>query len=296
MQYRHIYYSFLGFDQNLNNIQQNAALNFFNPKAGITYQFSPNSNIYASFAVGNHEPNRDEYVQSTPQSRPKPENLKDFEAGYRTQSGVFTGGLNAFYMLYKNQLVLTGALNDVGAQIRSNVKDSYRLGVEFDGRLKINNQLYWAATAALSSNKVKDFHQFLSNYDDGTTTEKVYPKADIAFSPDFVGSSEISFLPVKGGSIAFISKVVSRQYLDNTSTLSRSLDPYFVNSMRLSYNFSIRAVKNIGITLLVNNIFSAKYESNGATYPDIEGGQVLNYNYYYPQAPINFLAGLSLKF
>lgn len=296
LQYRHVYYSFLGFDEKLNNVQQNASLTFFNPKAGITYDISANSNIYASFAVGNHEPNRDEYVQSTPQSRPKAENLKDFEVGYRTQSGIFRGGLNGFYMLYKNQLVLTGALNDVGAQIRNNVKDSYRYGLEFDGRLKITNRLSWAATAAVSSNKVKDFHQFLANYDNGTTAEKIYSKSDIAFSPAFVGSSEISVIPVKGGSIAFISKIVSRQYLDNTATVSRSLDPYFVNSMRFSYDFSVKSVKNIGIKLLVNNLFSTKYEANGATYPDIEGGQVLNYNYLYPQAPRNFLASLSLSF
>ena len=136
-------------------------------------------------------------MQSTPQSRPKPENLKDFELGYRTQQGIFTGGINAFYMLYDNQLVLTGALNDVGDQVRSNVKDSYREGMEFDGRLKINEQLSWAATASLSSNKVKNFQQYLVDYDNNTTVEYTYKKTDIAFSPDFVGSSEISYQPVK---------------------------------------------------------------------------------------------------
>ncbi|CAN5515204.1 TonB-dependent receptor [soil metagenome] len=296
LQYRHINYSFLGFDQNLDNVQQSVGLTFFNPKMGITYQFTPQNNVYASFGVGNHEPNRDDYVQSTPQSRPKPENLKDFELGYRTQSAVFTGGINAFYMLYSNQLVLTGALNDVGAQIRSNVKDSYRAGVELDGRLRVNRQLSWAATASFSSNKVKNFHQFLYNYDDGTTIDNAFKKTDIAFSHDFVGSSEMAWKPVNNTEIAFISKYVSRQYLDNTSNLSRSIDPYFINSLRLNYNFSLRAVKNIGITVLVNNVFSKKYVSNGATYPDIEGGKVLNYNYFYPQAPANFLASLSIKF
>ncbi|HEY4194449.1 MAG TPA: TonB-dependent receptor, partial [Mucilaginibacter sp.] len=307
MQYRHIYYSFLGYDENLNNVQQQVHLDFFNPKAGITYQFNPQNNIYASFAVGNHEPDRDDYVQSTPQSRPKPENLKDFELGYRTQQGIFTGGINAFYMLYDNQLVLTGALNDVGDQVRSNVKDSYREGLEFDGRLRINEQLTWAATASLSSNKVKNFQQYLAA-DDGTTVEYTYKKTDIAFSPDFVGSSTISYKPVKNAEIAFISKYVSRQYLDNTSninppgylpsdpTSNRYLDSYFVNSLRMNYNFSIRSVKNIGLTLLVNNIFSEKYEANGATYPDIEGGKVVNYNYFFPQAPANFLLSLNLKF
>src|SRR6202000_3582819 len=158
---------FLGYDENLNNVQQQVLLDFFNPKAGITYQFNPQNSIYASFAVGNHEPDRDDYVQSTPQSRPKPENLKDFELGYRTQQGIFTGGINAFYMLYDNQLVLTGALNDVGDQVRSNVKDSSREGLEFDGRFKFNNWLNWNATASLSSNKVKNYNQALTDYDNG---------------------------------------------------------------------------------------------------------------------------------
>ena len=308
MQYRHIYYSFLGYDENLNNVQQAVHLNFYNPKAGITYQFDPQNQVYASFAVANHEPDRDDYVQSTPLSRPKPENLKDFELGYRTHQGIFTGGINAFYMLYDNQLVLTGALNDVGDQVRSNVKDSYREGLEFDGRLRINDQLSWAATASLSSNKVKNFHQYLTDYDDNSTVEYTYKKTDIPFSPDFVGSSTVSFKPFKGGEVDFISKYVSKQYLDNTSninppgypaadpTSNRYLNSYFVNALRLNYNFSIRSVKNIGLTLLINNIFSEKYEANGATYPDIEGGKVVNYNYFFPQAPANFLLSLNLKF
>ncbi len=311
MQYRHIYYSFLGFDRNLNNVQQEAILNFFNPKVGLTYKLNGHSNLYASFAVGNHEPNRDDYVNSSPASRPLPETLKDFELGYRISEGIFTGGINAFYMLYKNQLVLTGSLNDVGEAIRTNIKDSYREGIEVDGRLRVTKQLSWAANAAISSNKVKNFQQFLFNYDTNTNVETDYQKTDIAFSPNFVGNSEISFRPVKNGEIAFISKYVSKQYLDNTSNTNpagvpsagdnsfaqnRYLRAYFVNSVRLNYNFVIKSVKNIGITLLVNNIFSKNYESNGATYPDIESGQVVNYNYYYPQAPRNFLASLNLKF
>ena len=311
LQYRHIYYSFFGFDRNLNNVQQAVNLNFFNPKIGLTYKLNKHSNIYASFAVGNHEPNREDYINSTPASRPSAETLYDWEAGYRVSTGVLSAGINGFYMQYNNQLVLTGSLNDVGEAIRTNIKDSYREGIEIDGRLKVNKQLSWAANVAISSNKVKNFQQFLFNYDTNTNVETDYKKTDIAFSPNFVGNSEIDFRPIKNGEIAFISKVVSRQYLDNTSNTNapglvsagnnsfaqnRYLNSYFVNSVRLNYNFAIKSVKNIGITLLVNNIFSKKYESNGATYPDIENGKVMNYNYFYPQAPRNFLASLNLKF
>lgn len=308
MQYRHISYSFLGYNDYLQNVQQQVWLDFFNPKAGVTYQFDADNNVYASFSVGNHEPNRDDYTQSTPNSRPKPENLKDWELGYRTHRGIFTGSIDAYYMLYNNQLVLTGELNDVGDAVRSNVKDSYREGLEFAGTLNISPKLSWAATAALSSNKVKNFQGYYFNYDNNTQVEYTYKKADIAFSPDFVGSSTISYRPVTGAEIAFISKYVSREYLDNSSNVNppgygpadplsnRYMKAYFVNGLRLGYNFSTRFVKNVGVTLLINNIFSEKYESNGATYPDIEGGKVVNYNYFFPQAPINFLLGLDLKF
>ena len=314
MQYRRINYSFLGFDRNLNNVQQAAIMNFYNPKAGVTYNISNRSNVYASFSVGNHEPNRNDFTNSTPQSRPKSENLKDFEAGYRTGGKNYNIGVNGFYMLYKNQLVLTGALNDVGGSIRTNVDDSYRAGIELDGRVVIAPQLSWAANATLSSNKVKNYRQIYYNDDTQAYVEQQYDKTNLSFSPSFIGGSEISYSPVKNGSIALLSKYVSRQYLDNTSNnnpagfttspdvagnkyaVNRYLDGYFVNDVRLNYNFSVKGIKNIGVTLLVNNVFSTKYESNGATYAGIGGGVVNNYNYFYPQAPINFLAALNLRF
>jgi iron complex outermembrane receptor protein len=296
MQYRHIFYSFLGFDQKRNNVQEQASLNFFNPKGGITYLLNDNSNIYASVAVGNHEPNRSDYINSTPLDRPKPENLTDFELGYRVKGANFNAGVNGFYMLYKNQLILTGALDSVGEAVRTNVKDSYRAGIEFYGGIKITSTLNWAANATISTNKVSNFQQFLFNYDTNTNDLYQYTKTDIAYSPDFTSASTIAWHPIKNGEIAFITKYVSRQYLDNTSTLSRSLDGYVVNDLRLNYNFSIKGIKNIGLGLLVNNIFSKKYQSDGATYPDIESGKVVNYNYFYPQAPANFLFSLNLKF
>ena len=296
LQYRHIYYSFFGFDQNLNNVQQAVQLDFLNPKAGITYTLSNQSNVYASVAVGNHEPNRSDFVNSSPASRPKAEHLTDFEAGYRFSQSNFGAGINGFYMLYKNQLVLTGSLDDVGEAIRTNIPDSYRAGIEATAHVKIAQPLTWFVNASVSANKVKNFTQYLFNYDNNTLVPTTYAKADIAYSPNVTGASTISYQPCKSFELAFISKYVSRQYLDNTSTVSRSLNAYFVNDVRLNYNFSFKSVKNVGLGLLVNNIFSTRYQSDGATYPDIEGGKVLNYNYFFPQAPINFLASLSIKF
>ena len=296
LQYRHIYYSFFGLYQSLSNAQQQVQLDFFNPKAGITYEIDTHSNVYASFAVGNHEPNRSDFVNSTPQSRPKPENLKDLEFGYRFGTPLFSGSVNGFYMLYKDQLILTGALDSVGEAIRTNVKDSYRAGIEVSTRLKIAEPLSWYVSATWSANKVKNFEQFLQNYDTGTLDGAFFKNTDIAYSPNLVGSSTISYHPVKNTEIAFISKYVSRQYLDNTSTRSRSLDAYMVNDVRLNYNFNIKGIRNVGLGLLVGNVFGKKYQSDGATYPDIESGKVVNYNYFFPQAPANFLLSLNVKF
>jgi len=161
--------------------------------------------------------------------------------------------------------------------------------------VRIAQPLTWAATATFSTNKVKNFNQVLFD-ENGDPVNFNYTKTDIAYSPNFVGSSTISYQPVHNAEIAFISKYVSQQYLDNTSSVERALPHYFVNDVRLNYNFSIKGVKNIGVGLLINNIFSADYSSDGATYPYVDGGKTGSYNYWFAQAPVNFLASLNLKF
>lgn len=295
LQFRKINYNFLGFDNKLNNVEQSTSLNFFNPKFGLTYQINPTSNIYGSLAVANKEPNRDDYTQSTPTSRPKSENLKDIEIGYRFKGGRISGGANLYAMIYKDQLVLTGQINDVGAYIRSNVADSYRNGLELDASAKICSKLSWGITAALSQNKVKNFTEYIDDYDNGGQVVNNYSKTDLAFSPSFVGGSTIAFKPFQKAEIAFISKYVSQQYLDNTSNEARKLKAFFVNSIRLSYNLKVKGIKNIGFGLLMNNIFNELYASNGYTFSYISGGPVTE-NYYYPQAETNFLASVNFKF
>jgi len=296
LQYRRIGYSFLGFDRNLKSIQQLVNLNFFNPKAGISYKVSDRSNIYASFAVANKEPDRDDYVNSTPDSRPKPENLKDAEAGYRFSGQNFNAGINGFAMLYKDQLILTGAINDVGEYTRQNVADSYRAGVELDSKLQISKSIAWAFTASWSRNKIRRFTEFIDNYDTGNQARNDNKNTDIAFSPAFVGSSELSFTPFKNSGIAVLSKYVSKEYLDNTSHNDRKINPFFVNDLRLYYKTSSAGIKNIRLTLLVNNVFSKLYETNGYTFSYISGGAQSTESYYFPQATRNFLLSLSLKF
>jgi len=295
LQYRKISYKFLGFDQNLNNVTQNASLNFFNPKIGFTYQINAKDNFYASFSVANKEPNRDDYTQSSPTSRPKAENLKNIEAGYRFINNAISGGINIYSMNYKDQLVLTGQINDVGAYIRSNVAKSFRNGFELDATAKINSDLTWGLSAAFSENKVKNFKEYLDDYDNGGQIINNYSKTDLAFSPAFVGSSTLAFKAFDHAEIALISKYVSQQYLDNTANEARKLDAFFVNNLRLSYDLKLKGVKNIGLGLLVNNIFNKLYASNGYTFSYIYGGPVTE-NFYYPQAEANFLLSLNVKF
>jgi len=277
-------------------LDQNDQLNFFNPKFGLSYALNSSNNLYTSIAVANKEPNRDDYINSTPANRPSSENLLDIEAGYRFRGNRLTAGINTYAMMYNNQLVLTGKVNDVGEYIRQNVEDSYRYGIEADARIQINNKLSWSLTAAISDNKIKNFTEYSDDYDNGGQIVSSYRNTDLAFSPKFIGSAELGFQPFKKTEIALLSKYVSKQYLDNTGNSLRSLDAFFVNDLRLRYNTSFKGVKNIGLTLLVNNVFSELYEANGYTFSYMYGGAFTTENYYYPQAPRNFLLSLGLKF
>lgn len=297
LQYRRIAYTFLGYDRNLVQLDMTDYLNFFNPKFGVTYQLDDKSNVYASLAIGNKEPIRRDYVESSLESRPRPEHLKNIEAGYRVSGSNYTIGANGYAMLYKDQLILTGEINDVGGAVRENVPDSYRIGLELDARWQPVSSFTWSLTATASSNKIRNFTEFVDLYDYSGQQEIFYESTDIAMSPSFIGSNEFSYRPWGNAEIALISKYVSRQYLDNTSAAERSIDGFFVNNLRLAYNTSFKGLKNIGLTLLVNNIFNEKYEANGYTWGYLNAdGSRQHFNYYYPQAEANFLLGLNLKF
>lgn len=290
-QYRRIDYAITGIDHDLRDLTQDASFNFFNPKLGITYQLSSASNVYASYALANKEPVRSDFTDWPIEQTPKAEQLHDIEAGYRIRSQQFNLGVNGYAMLYKNQLVLTGQLNDVGSTLRKNVDDSYRIGLELDGRWAPAPWFAWGATVAYSQNKIKNFTEVVGD------VENFYPSTDISFSPDWVASSELSFKPWNPLELALLSKYVSRQYLDNTGNANRSIDGFFVNNIRVAYHTSFWKLKNVGLTLLVNNIFNEKYSSNGYTWGYyLSETDRVDYNFYYPQATANFLLGLNLKF
>ena len=291
VQYRHIDYAIAGIDNDLRDITQDARFNFFNPKMGITYQLSSASNVYLSYALANKEPVRSDFTDWPVGQTPKAEQLHDIEAGYRIRSQRFNIGVNGYAMLYKNQLVPTGQLNDVGSTLRTNVDDSYRIGLEFDGRWAPTRWFSWGATLAYSQNKIKNFTEVVGE------VKNFYKTTDISFSPDWVASSELAFKPWEPIELALLSKYVSRQYLDNTANTARSIDGFFVNNIRAAYHTSFWKLRNVGLTLMVNNVFNEKYSSNGFTWGYyVSETDRVDYNFYYPQATANFLLGLNVKF
>ncbi|GAA4411149.1 TonB-dependent receptor [Nibrella viscosa] len=296
MQVRTVGYSFLGFDNDFRNVQQDANLTFFNPKAGFTYTLNDRSSIYASYGVGNREPNRNDYTQSTPASRPKAETLHDWEAGYKSQTQRLAFTANLYYMKYRNELVLTGQINDVGAYNRVNIPNSYRAGIELEAGALLARQLRWNVNATFSRNKVQRFTEYLDNYDTGVQETRVYTNTDIAFSPTLIAGSQLLYTPVKGLEVGLLSKYVGKQYLDNTSNQNRKLNPYFVNDIRVIYTIKPRFMNEIAFTLLLNNVLNELYESNGYTFSYIAEGRVATKNFYYPQAGRNFLAGVRVRF
>jgi iron complex outermembrane receptor protein len=304
LQMRHIYYRFLGKDQRpapgggqeVVDVTQSIPLTFFNPKVGLVYRFAGHQRVYASFGVGNKEPSRDDYVNSTASSRPEPETLHDWEAGYKAHYHRFAGSINLYFMHYKDQLIPTGELNDVGAVVLQNTPHSYRAGIELQTGIQILPQLRWQGNATFSRNKIKNYTQYVNNFDTGKQDTRTFTNTAIAFSPDFIGNS-IFHVNIHGFKAAFTSKYVSRQYLDNTQAKSRSLDPYFVNDLRLAYDFgSLSFANKIKFALLVNNIFNEQYVSNGAAYGHISNGKFQYTSYYYPQAGRNYLGKITIDF
>lgn len=290
LQYRHVSYDINGFRNNPTLFVKNK-YGFVNPKAGVTYT-NRNWTAYASFAIASHEPNRDDFETGT---QPKAETLQDLEAGIEKRSQHFFYSANIYYMNYKNQLVLVGNINDVGAYTRTNVPNSYRLGIELQGKADITKAVNITANVTFSKNKIKNFTELIDDYDNGGTKNNFYQSTDISFSPAVIAGGSINIIPVKNATISFISKYVGRQYLDNSSDIKRSINPYYLQDVRMSYLVENKFFKTTHIIVQLNNVFNKKYEANGYTFSYVYGGQVSTENFYFPMAPFNFMVGINVK-
>lgn len=289
LQYRRVGYTANGEDTGI----VDDTFNFFNPKAGITYDLNQNNNFYFSYAVANREPNRNDYESGNP----RPEKLNDFELGWRYVSPDVQVNTNVYYMSYKDQLVLTGELNDVGAPLRANVGDSYRLGLEIDAAIRFSDKFSLRPNIALSTNKNKSF----VFQRDGEL--EALGNTNIAYSPNIIFGNMFLYSPTDTFQVSLLSKYVGKQYMGNIDSETSVLDAYSQTDFNIQYELKCYGfLKSIVFSSLVNNIFNAEFESNGYFFTfDGDGptqGTVTTFEGagYYPQAGTNFLLGATVNF
>jgi iron complex outermembrane receptor protein len=268
MQMRLIAYRMAGPDDNLLLLDQEHLFRFFNPKAGLYFTPAPGHDLYASRAVAHREPTRANYKDAVgdDQATPRPERLIDLEAGYSLRSATASLNVNLYYMLYRDQLVPTGELSNVGYPIMTNVSDSYRAGIEFVTALRPVEFLEWNMTITLSRNKIRDFVEYYIDYNTSDWSEEYRSRelglVDIAYSPSVTGASELVVRPFPAAELRLSGKYVGSQYFDNTMSDARKLDPYFVSNAVASYRFAFRGMKEAVVSLAVNNLFNSMYVSN----------------------------------
>lgn len=300
VQYRNVTYFTSGIDADRRSISVGDTLDFVNPKVGATYKVSRRDWIYASYSVGNREPVRNDYIDALDGQKPSHETLYDLEFGYKRRTEKYMVELNFYDMQYDNQLVLTGALNDVGSAIRTNVAQSYRRGVELATAWNIMPGLRWNVNATYSQNRIQDYEHVVYDYTNGfDVLVEEYSDTDISFSPDIIANTGLEFKffdnDRQSMSAEWIVRYVGEQYLDNTSNADRAIDAYLLNDARVTYTLKNRLFKTASLNLLVNNILNEQYSSNGYTYSYVVGEMVTE-NFFYPQAGTNVLLSLNLGF
>ena len=294
LQLRKINYKTTGITSDLINLKLDKKYNFFNPKIGIAHNLNSNSLIYLSYSRANREPSRSDY-ENNPDINP--EKLNDLEFGYRLSSDKLELNLNAYYMLYNEQLVLTGAIDDVGAPIRTNSGSSYRVGIESEINLELSKKLDISSNLTLSSNKNKEV---ISNYNGALTN---FGKTNLSYSPNFITNNTINYKFTEKFSLSMLSKYVGKQFMGNTDAKNSILESYFVNDLNFNLKITPKRIFNeIVVSGLINNVLDKEYVSNGYyyTYDDTwsNPGETITLDGagYYPQATRNFLVGLLLKF
>jgi iron complex outermembrane receptor protein len=306
-QVRRIVYKIDGVEDEQNDVTTRANYTFFNPKAGATASLGHGQQLYASFAVGQREPIRADFTDRQAGYAPaQAERLNDFEAGYRLTRAdlAFLGPrtalrveANYFDMTYRNQLVATGQLNDVGTALRTNVARSYRRGVELTSFIAADDKISLSSTLTLSRNRILDYHEVTYDENYAPVVAAEGRTTTISYSPNAVSAHTLEGQPLKGLRLAALYKTVSRQYLDNSTNNGRSLAGYQVLDLRLRYALHPSFMKEIELALLVSNVLNAKYSANGYTYSYVgASGQSETFNWYYPQATRNFLASVNLRF
>ena len=305
LQYRYVSYSFLGKAWVLGQVQdlqQKVHYHFLNPKAGLSYDLNPSSTVYLYAGMGKREPVRRDFTESSPDSRPRPETLRNLELGYERRGRQSAFGVNLYLMDYVDQLVLTGEINDVGGFSRTNIAESYRLGIEMEGQYRFSDRLRWSGNLSLSRNKIPLFEEHSDMYDDDWnwvgTDVRTYKNTDIAFSPGITGASQLAFSPLNALQLHLESQYVGEQYIDNTMSSDRMLDAYLIHHLRVMYSLSLDRIREVELLVQWRNLFNVKYETNAWIYKGVVGeqGLVTIEDGFFPQAGRHLLLGLNLRF
>lgn len=312
LQYRYVKYKFGGkndrfvygedgkyYNQGL-SIDDN--FSFFNPKAGISYTDGGHK-AYASVAVANREPSRNNYTDNYNYPYPKSERVLDVEAGYQYNGSNWHAGANFYYMDYDNQIVQTGQVSDIGEALTTNVKASYRMGVELSAGWAPLSWLSFEGNATLSQNKIKDFDEYISayddNWDDAAPVKNHYSKSTLANSPSAILNGFVDF-HYSGFSATWHTNFVSRQYVDNSESLERSLPCYSQSNLSLNYESDVKkaaGIKNVKFGVDFNNVFSRHYAPYGVDYGYYTAdGKRVSSMAYAPMAGFNVMTHLTLRF
>jgi iron complex outermembrane receptor protein len=280
------------------DVTVNETYRFINPKFGISYR-NNNFMAYASYAAGNKEPNRDDFERESTSARPLREQLHNVETGIIKTSDKYNWNMNVYYMRYKDQLVLTGRINDVGDPVRANVPNSYRFGIEAQGTYRFSKWLETEGNLTWSRNRILNYSDFTPSYD--VNFNLIEPKlqyfssAPMSFSPDWVGSWSVHVRPENHITLSLISKGVSDQYMDNTASQGRKLNGYFAQDLRCVYTLAGKKFQKISIIIQLNNIWNLQYETNGYTYSYIYNGNLVTENFFFPMAGRNGMIGVNIK-
>jgi iron complex outermembrane receptor protein len=303
IQYRLISYEIGGIHEDLRKLSVDKIYSFFNPKLGLNYDFNSNHSIYFAFAAANREPNRSNFTDAdTAHPAPEFETLFDYELGYKAGLNKFYLEASLYYMNYRNQLILTGEINNVGAPVMTNIPKSYRAGVELIAGYHPWNKLKIDANLTISRNRIKKFTEYVDNWDYWNDPEnqpyqfhRYLGETDLAFSPSLTGGSRVTYEIINDLKVILQSKYVGKQFIDNTSSDRRILERYFVNDLSINYSFKTRLFREISLSLQVNNLFNAQYESNAWIYRYVSGGEEHFMDGYFPQAGIHLFGGIALR-
>ncbi|MFN0033374.1 MAG: TonB-dependent receptor [Flavobacteriales bacterium] len=302
LQLRAVQYSTSGTDNDLKQYDVEDRLIFFNPKAGVNVRLTKTQRAYISVAKAGKEPNRNDYVDATDYKLVKPESMLDIEAGYQYARQHWAGWLNLYHMHYKNQLVLTGELNDVGAPLRANAPRSYRMGVELGGEANFFKHIRLQGNVTVSRNKIDRFDQVLYDYTNGYYVIQIEHRGkDISFSPAITGAAQLAYGTMQkptgrtAWEVAALAKYVGKQYMDNTQSETTALDAYLVTDLRATCQYTHQKWGRLQAMFTINNVLGSLYVSNGYTYSYIYGSRITE-RFYYPQAPRTFTVSLGAEF